>query len=160
MYDYRRQIAYETSLVTEFLSQSKVKKSLGVNESMVYEECSDVVGAVLHADVMKSVKYMVEFLVKNSKVMLYQGFCDLRDGVVSTEAWVRKMKWEGMDKFMEAERKVWRVNGELAGYVQKWASLSHVVVLAAGHFVPTDQPLNSQAMVEDWVLERGVFANQ
>ncbi|XP_057486948.1 serine carboxypeptidase-like 50 [Actinidia eriantha] len=160
LYDYRRQIPYETSLVTEFLSQSEVKKSLGVNESMVYEECSDVVGAVLHADVMKSVKYMVEFLVKNSKVMLYQGFCDLRDGVVSTEAWVRKMKWEGIDKFMEAERKVWRVNGELAGYVQKWANLSHVVVLAAGHLVPTDQPLNSQAMVEDWVLERGVFANQ
>lgn len=160
LYDFRRLIPYETSLVTKFLSPPEVKKLLGVNESMVYEECSNVVGAALHEDVMKSVKYMVDFLVKESKVLLYQGHCDLRDGVVSTEAWVKEMKWEGIGKFMEAERKVWRVNGLLAGYVQKWGSLSHVVVLGAGHLVPTDQPVNSQAMIEDWVLERGVFANE
>ncbi|XP_058184100.1 serine carboxypeptidase-like 50 [Rhododendron vialii] len=160
LYDFRRLIPYETDMVTELLSHPGVKRLLGVNESMVYEECSDVVGAALHEDVMKSVKYMVEFLVKESKVLLYQGHCDLRDGVVSTEAWVKKMEWEGIDKFMEAERKVWRVNGGLAGYVQKWGSLSHAVVLGAGHLVPTDQALNSQAMIEDWVLERGVFANE
>lgn len=160
LYDFRRLIPYETDMVTELLSHPGVKRLLGVNESMVYEECSDVVGAALHEDVMKSVKYMVEFLVKESKVLLYQGHCDLRDGVVSTEAWVKKMEWEGIDKFMEAERKVWRVNGGLAGYVQKWGSLSHAVVLGAGHLVPTDQAVNSQAMIEDWVLERGVFANE
>lgn len=160
LYDFRRLIPYETSLVATFLQHPDVKKSLGVNESMVYEECSDVVGTALHEDVMKSVKYMVEYLVKNSKVLLYQGQCDLRDGVVSTEAWVKKMKWAGIGKFMEAERKVWRVNGELAGYVQKWGSLSHAVVLGAGHLVPTDQAVNSQAMIEDWVLERAVFANE
>lgn len=37
--------------------------------------------------------------------------------------------------------------------------VSHVVVLGAGHLVPHDQPLNSQAMIEDWVLEKGHFAN-
>ncbi|XP_052203634.1 serine carboxypeptidase-like 50 [Diospyros lotus] len=160
LYDFRRQTPYETSLVTEFLQQPEVKRLFGVNESIVYEECSGVVGAALNEDVMKSVKYMVEFLVMNSKVLLYQGQCDLRDGVVSTEAWVKKMKWAGIGKFMEAERKVWRVNGKLAGYVQKWRSLSHAVVLGAGHLVPTDQAVNSQAMIEDWVLERGVFADE
>ncbi|KAL6969942.1 Serine carboxypeptidase-like 50 [Sarracenia purpurea var. burkii] len=160
LYDFRRQIPYETSLVTKFLRQPEVRKSLGANESILYEECSDAVEAALHPDVMKSVKYMVEFLVKSSKVLLYQGQCDLRDGVVSTEAWVKKMKWEGIGEFMAAERKVWRVNGELAGYVQKWRSLSHAVVLGAGHLVPTDQAVNSQAMIEDWVLEKGSFANE
>ncbi|CDP00771.1 unnamed protein product [Coffea canephora] len=43
--------------------------------------------------------------------------------------------------------------------LQKKAKLSHVVVLNAGHPVPTDQALNSQAMIEDWVLDRGLFAN-
>ncbi|CAH1414134.1 unnamed protein product [Lactuca virosa] len=119
---------------------------------------SDVVGAALHADVMKSVKYMVEFVVKNTKLLLYQGQCDLRDGVVSVESWVKKMKWEGIGKFLDAEKDVWRVNGVLAGYVQKWDNLSHVVVLGAGHFVPTDQNVNSQAMIEDWVLDKGSFA--
>ncbi|KAE8022397.1 hypothetical protein FH972_008199 [Carpinus fangiana] len=100
---------------------------------------------------------MVEALVKQSRVLLYQGHLDLRDSVVSTEAWVKTMKWEGIEEFVMAERKVWKVKGELAGYVQKWGSLSNVVVLGAGHLVPADQALHSQAMIEEWVLERGLF---
>ncbi|CAK9157566.1 unnamed protein product [Ilex paraguariensis] len=160
LYDFRRLIPYQDSLVGKFLSNVEVKKELGANESIVFEVCSDAVGAVLLEDVMKSVKYMVEYLVKKSKVLLYQGQCDLRDGVVSTEAWVKKMKWEGISNFLEAEKKVWRENEMLAGYVQKWKSLSHAVVLGAGHLVPTDQAVNSQAMIEDWVLERGLFADE
>ncbi|KAL7608040.1 hypothetical protein Lser_V15G11693 [Lactuca serriola] len=157
LYDFRRHSPYD-SKVEEFLKNPEVKKALGVNESMVFEECSDVVGAALHEDVMKSVKYTVEFVVKNTKLLLYQGQCDLRDGVVSVESWVKKMKWEGIEKFLDAEKDVWRVNGVVAGYVQKWDNLSHVVVLGAGHFVPTDQNVNSQAMIEDWVLDKGSFA--
>ncbi|GAV76146.1 Peptidase_S10 domain-containing protein [Cephalotus follicularis] len=157
LYDFTRKVPYETNLVTEFLAYGEVKKALGVSESMVYEECSDVVEDALHEDVMKSVKYMVEFLVKKTRVLLYQGHLDLRDNVVSTEAWVKKMKWEGIGRFLLAERKVWKVNDVLAGYVQKWGSLSHAVVLGAGHLVPTDQAVNSQVMIEDWVLETGLF---
>uniref|UniRef100_A0A2C9W9L9 Serine carboxypeptidase-like 50 n=1 Tax=Manihot esculenta TaxID=3983 RepID=A0A2C9W9L9_MANES len=158
LYDFTKKAPYRTGLVTKFLQSAEVKRKLGANESIVYEDCSDAVGEALSEDVMKSVKYMVELLVKKSKVLLYQGHFDLRDGVVSTEAWVKTMKWEGIKRFLIAERKVWKVNGEHAGYVQKWGSLSHVVVLGAGHLVPTDQALNSQAMIEDWVLDKGVFA--
>ncbi|KAJ9708400.1 hypothetical protein PVL29_000444 [Vitis rotundifolia] len=160
LFDFTRKVPYELELVGEFLSSEGVKKALGANVSIAWEDCSDVVGEALHEDVMKSVKFMVELLVKKSKVLLYQGQFDLRDGVVSTEAWMKSMKWEGIDKFQAAERKVWEVKGELAGYVQKWGSLSHVVVSGAGHLVPADQPVNSQIMIEDWVLERGLFGNE
>ena len=46
-----------------------------------------------------------------------------------------------------------------AGYVQNWKSLTDVVVLGAGHLLPADQAVNSQAMIEDWVLEWGLFKN-
>ncbi|XP_015086646.1 serine carboxypeptidase-like 50 [Solanum pennellii] len=160
LYDFRKLKPYEDELVAKFLSNVEIKRALNARESIVYDICSDLVGKVLHEDVMKSVKYMVEFLVKNTKVLLYQGQCDLRDGVVSTEAWMKKMKWEGIGKFLEAERNVWRVNDELAGYVQKWENLTHVVVMNAGHLVPTDQAVNSQAMIEGWVLEKGLFATR
>lgn len=159
LYDFRRLVPYKTSLVTKFLNQNEVKSALGVDESIAYEECSDVVKKVLHGDVMKSVRYKVEYLVKNTKVLLYQGQCDLRDGVVSTEAWVRKMRWEGIREFLERDREVWKVDGKLAGYVQKWRNLSHVVVLGAGHLVPADQALNSQDMIENWVLGKGLYGS-
>uniref|UniRef100_A0A2P2L1A0 Carboxypeptidase n=1 Tax=Rhizophora mucronata TaxID=61149 RepID=A0A2P2L1A0_RHIMU len=160
LYDFTKKMPYRMDLVTKFLQPEEVKKALGANASLVFVDCSDVVGAALHADVMKSVKFMVEFLAKNSKVLLYQGHFDLRDGVVSTEAWVKTMKWEGIREFFMAERKIWKVNGQLAGYVQKWGSFSHAVVLGAGHLVPTDQSVNSQAMIEDWVLDKGAFADK
>ncbi|XP_061358544.1 serine carboxypeptidase-like 50 [Gastrolobium bilobum] len=148
---------HEDDLVSQFLNFAEVKKALGVNESFVYELCSDIVDAALHADVMKSVKYMVEHLVSKSKVLLYQGRHDLRDGVVQVEAWVKTMKWEGILEFLNAERKIWKVNGELSGYVQSWKTLTNVVVLGAGHLVPTEKAVNSQAMIEDWVLGRGTI---
>ncbi|XP_041015056.1 serine carboxypeptidase-like 50 [Juglans microcarpa x Juglans regia] len=160
LYDFTRKVPYKTELVSELLQNEELKKALGVNKAVVFEECSDVVGDALYEDVMKSTKYMVEFLVKKSKVLLYQGHFDLRDGVVSTEAWMKTMKWEGIEEFLMTERKVWKVSGVVSGYVKKWKSLTHVVVLGAGHLVPNDQALNSQAMIEDWVLEKGLFGNQ
>lgn len=44
--------------------------------------------------------------------------------------------------------------------MQKWKNLSHVVVLGAGHLVPCDQALSSQAMIEDWILKRGSFSQK
>lgn len=160
LYDYTRKSPYNSELVDELLSFKEVKRALGVkNESMVFEGCSDVVGEALKSDVMKSVRYKVDFLVNNSKVLLYQGQYDLRDGVVSTEAWVKKLKWGEIENYLQVDRKIWRVGDKLAGYVQKWKSLSNVVVLGAGHLLPNDQALNSQAMIEGWVLEKGVFGD-
>ncbi|RYQ87991.1 hypothetical protein Ahy_B09g095464 isoform H [Arachis hypogaea] len=110
---------------------------------------------------MKSVKFRVEGLLRSNaiRVLLYQGQYDLIAGPVQTEAWVNTMKWEGIVEYVNAERKIWKVNGELAGYVQQWKSLTNVVVLGAGHLMPADQPLNAKAMIEDWVLQKGIFGN-
>ncbi|XP_028759010.1 serine carboxypeptidase-like 50 [Neltuma alba] len=159
LYDYTRKAPYEDDLVAEFLKSSEVKKALGVNESIVFEGCSDTVGIAMKEDIMKSVKYMVEYLVTKTRVLLYQGQYDLRDGVVQVEAWVKRMKWEGIEKYLNADRKIWKVNGEIAGYVQKWQSLTNVVVLGAGHLLPADQSVNSQAMIENWVLQKDLFEN-
>lgn len=70
------------------------------------------------------------------------------------------LKWEGIESFLMAERKAWRVKQALAGYVQKFGNLSNAVVLGAGHLMPADQPLISQTMIEDWVLDKGLFANR
>ena len=107
----------------------------------------------------KSARYMVESLVKRSKVLLHQGSLDMRFGVILSEAWIKTMRWEGIERLLSSDRKVWRVNGELAGYLQRWGSLSNVVVLGGRTFGASDQLLRSQAMIEDWVLDRGYFGS-
>lgn len=161
MYDYTKKVPYKINSVTQFLQKEEVKKALGVKESEGFYRCSDSVHHALHEDVMKSVKNMVEEVVKKRiKVLLYQGQYDLWDGVVATEAWVRTMGWEEIGNFLMAERQIWKREGEVAGYLQKWRNLSNVVVFGAGHLVPADQPLNSQEMIENWILDDGLFGEK
>ncbi|KAI4386493.1 hypothetical protein MLD38_004423 [Melastoma candidum] len=160
LFDLERKKPYESRFVKELLSDGEVREAMGATKGGgEFSVCSTRVGEALAEDVMKSAKGMVEYIVTKRKVLLYQGQRDLRDGVVATEAWVRGMEWEGREAFARAERKVWKAKGELAGYVQSWGRLSHTVVLGAGHLVPADQPGNAQAMIEDWVLGRGLFGD-
>ncbi|KAF6992268.1 hypothetical protein CFC21_009279 [Triticum aestivum] len=115
----------------------------------------------MHEDVMKSVLPEVEALLQQTRVLLYQGIRDLRDGVVSQEAWMKELKWGGLRAFLDAERAVWRTGEgdgqELAGYVQRSGALTHVVVYGAGHLVPADNGRATQEMIEGWVTQTGVF---
>ncbi|XP_072967651.1 serine carboxypeptidase-like 50 [Typha angustifolia] len=157
LYDFTKKKPYQSQMVAMFLNNDEVREALGVAKGVTWEACSSEVGKAMHDDMMKSVKFEVEELVKKRRVLLYQGVYDLRVGLVSTEAWMKEMEWEGLESFLKADRVVWKVNGELAGYVQRSGSLSHVVVHGAGHLVPADQGAISQVMIEDWVLETGLF---
>uniref|UniRef100_A0A0E0AAY0 Serine carboxypeptidase-like 50 n=1 Tax=Oryza glumipatula TaxID=40148 RepID=A0A0E0AAY0_9ORYZ len=141
----------------KFVNRVEVKAALGARGDVEWEECSDAVGAAMHGDVMKSVKPNVEALLRGTRVLLYQGIRDLRDGVVSTEAWMRELKWDGLAAFLDADRAVWRIGEELAGYVQRSGPLSHIVVYGAGHLLPADNSHAAQEMVEIWVLQAALF---
>ncbi|KAG7591731.1 Alpha/Beta hydrolase fold [Arabidopsis thaliana x Arabidopsis arenosa] len=158
LYNTARSIPYRTDLVVELLNKREAKRVLGVSETMRFEECSDEIEDLLREDVMKSVKFMVEYALERTQVLLYQGMLDLRDGVVSTEEWMKTMNWSGLGMFSTAERRVWKdEDGAVAGYVQRWGNLCHVAVSGAGHFVPTDEAVNSRDMIEGWVLGKGLF---
>ncbi|XP_052137102.1 serine carboxypeptidase-like 50 [Oryza glaberrima] len=157
LFDAAKQRPYETGPVGKFVNRAEVKAALGARTDVEWEDCSDTVGAAMHGDVMKSVKPGVEALLRGTRVLLYQGIRDLRDGVVSTEAWMRELKWDGLTAFLDADRAVWRIGEELAGYVQRSGPLSHVVVYGAGHLVLADNGRAAQEMIEDWVLQVGLF---
>jgi vitellogenic carboxypeptidase-like protein len=100
---------------------------------------------------MKSTKWMVEALIPQLPVLLYQGQFDIQDGVASSEAWMRTISWEHSPSFWASERRLWKEEGVLAGYIRTHRTLSHVVVAGAGHLAPADQNLRTQRMIEAWI---------
>nr|XP_034587230.1 LOW QUALITY PROTEIN: serine carboxypeptidase-like 50 [Setaria viridis] len=162
LYDAAKQRPYQTEPVAAFLNRAEAKAALGALGDVAWEECSDAVGAAMHADVMRSVRPEAESLLRRTRVLLYQGVRDLMDGVVSTEAWLGGVGWHGLPAFLDADRAVWRTrgDGELAGYVQRSGALSHAVVYGAGHLVPADNGRAAQEMIEDWVLQAGPFGRR
>ncbi|GLJ33088.1 hypothetical protein SUGI_0665910 [Cryptomeria japonica] len=154
--DMRRTVPYHsldngTDFLRLFVNQRAVKEALNAHPNATWVDCSDAVGVRLQGDIMKSTKWRVERLLLKMPVLLYQGQFDLRDGVVSTEDWMRTLLWDDLAEFWRAERKVWRVSKVLAGYVRSYSNLTHVVVARAGHLAPADQHLHSQVMIESWV---------
>uniref|UniRef100_A0A1J3JQR6 Serine carboxypeptidase-like 50 n=1 Tax=Noccaea caerulescens TaxID=107243 RepID=A0A1J3JQR6_NOCCA len=161
LFNAARSIPYRTDFVVDLMNTRETKRVLGVSETARFEECSDDVDELFREDVMKSAKFMVEYAVERTSVLLYQGMLDLQDGVVSTEEWMKTMKWSDLGMFLSAERRLWKdIGGVVAGYVQRWGNLSHVAVPGAGHFVPSDKAVNSRDMIEDWVLGKGLFGGE
>jgi vitellogenic carboxypeptidase-like protein len=162
LYDLAKQRPYASAPLAAFLNAGEAKAALGARGDVEWEECSGAVGAAMHENVMKSVRPQVEALLRSrrTRVLLYQGVRDLRDGVVSTEAWLAGVDWDGLRAFLHADRALWRLDGgegELAGYVQRSGVLSHAVVYGAGHLVPADNGRAAQEMIEDWVMQAGLF---
>ncbi|KAG0530858.1 hypothetical protein BDA96_05G223400 [Sorghum bicolor] len=165
------------AIAEEFMNSAEVRAELGVRgDAPAWVLNSPAVAAALHDDVMKSAKPDVEALLRGpaaaaastrTRVLLYEGIRDAQDGVVSVEAWLRELDWDGLAAFQDAPRVVWRRKSssaagagqaeKLAGYVQKHGALVHVAVYGAGHLVPAAQPQAAQEMIEDWVFDKGLF---
>ncbi|XP_024389236.1 serine carboxypeptidase-like 50 [Physcomitrium patens] len=154
--DVRKSVDYftdanGTDYLTAFVNLETVKKALGAHTNITWTQCSDLVDEKMQVDIMKSTKWMLEALLPQLPVLLYQGQWDIQDGVASSEAWMRTIAWRSSAAFWASERKLWKEEGKLAGYIRTLENLSHVVVAGAGHLAPSDQNLRTQRMIEAWI---------
>ena len=118
----------------QVLNRAEAKAALGARGDVAWAECSDAVFAAMNGDVMRSVRPQVESMLRRgrraTRVLLYQGVRNHRDDVVSIEAWLARVRWDGLCA-------LWRTDaGELAAYVQRSGSLAHLAVYGAGHLPP------------------------
>ncbi|CAG7825079.1 unnamed protein product, partial [Allacma fusca] len=66
----------------------------------------------------KNSEALIELLDKNYKVLIYVGQFDIYMTPDKLEERVYNLKWTKSGDFTSAPRKVWRLNGEVAGYTQ------------------------------------------
>ena len=103
-----------------------MKKALGANVSIAWEDCSDVVREAFAWRCDEEYEIHGRIASEEEPSVVVPGAVGLRDGVVSTKAWLKTMKWVEIDKFQATERKVWEVNGSLQGTYRNgetWAML-------------------------------------
>lgn len=60
---------------------------------------------------------------------------------VATENLVSTLQWTHAGDYYKSPRRVWRVEGDVAGYVKRVGGLVRVLVRNAGHLAALDQPL-------------------
>ncbi|XP_063421347.1 probable serine carboxypeptidase CPVL [Mytilus trossulus] len=135
-----------------YLAQPEIRKAIHVG-NLTYHS-GDAVEKHLLNDVMDTVKPWITTLMENYKVMFYNGQLDIIIPVPMTEAFLLSVPWSGAQKYLEAERMIWKVNPsdrEVAGYVRQVNNFYQVVVRTAGHILPYDQPERGLDMITRFV---------
>lgn len=118
----------------------------------------------LYNDVMRSQSDKFPQILENIRVLLYQGQFDWKDGPAQNEQWINQVDWDGKQGYLSAKRGIWMTPNskntmELSGWVQSSGTLTELVVNAAGHLAPMDQPDRLLSMISTFV-ENKPFATK
>ncbi|XP_022140747.1 serine carboxypeptidase-like 51 isoform X1 [Momordica charantia] len=90
-----------------------------------------------------------ELLVKGVNVTVYNGQVDLICSTKGTEAWIEKLKWEGLKGFKNTVRSPVFCGDDkhTKGFTKSYKNLHFYWILGAGLYVPVDQPCVALDMV-------------
>lgn len=128
-----------------------IKKKLKIPENVTWGGQSDSVFTKLSGDFMKPVISGVdELLAKGVNVTVYNGQIDLICATKGTQAWVEKLKWEGLQNFLSTDRTPLYCGGNRGstkGFRKSYKNFHFYWILGAGHFVPVDQPCVTLNMI-------------
>ncbi|CAL8110554.1 unnamed protein product [Orchesella dallaii] len=125
-----------------FVQLPATRKSIHVGNRN-FSDLGSKVEMYLRDDMYRSESNLVVDLLdakENYKVLFYSGQLDIIVANILTENFLNNMNWHGSSNWFDAERKVWKVGGNVAGYAKVLDNLSYVLVRGAGHMVPSDQP--------------------
>ncbi|XP_038971291.1 serine carboxypeptidase-like 51 isoform X2 [Phoenix dactylifera] len=112
---------------------------------------NSVFNALMNENMKPRINEVDELLSLGVNVTIYNGQLDLICATKGTEAWVQKLKWEGLEYFTTSGRYALYCDndGSTKGYIQSYQNLRFYWILGAGHFVPLDQPCMALKMLGD-----------
>ncbi|KAL1497424.1 hypothetical protein ABEB36_008400 [Hypothenemus hampei] len=122
-----------------FIVQKNIREALHVG-NITFDFQSKGACEALYGDVLKSVASWVSELLSHYKVLIYNGQLDIIVGYVLTENYLRKLEFSASSEYLQAERKIWKLDDKVVGYVKTAGNLTDVMVRNAGHIAIADQP--------------------
>jgi len=134
-----------------FLNRTDVRKGIHVGK-LSFKHISFKVYDSLKMDIMKSIVQRLKPLLDNGyKVMYYNGLLDVSIPATGTEEMLANLDWKGKEDYLKADRIIWRVGDNVAGYTKKVMNFTQVLVRNAGHMVPFDQPEMAFDMISRFI---------
>ncbi|CAM0871566.1 unnamed protein product [Alopecurus aequalis] len=127
-----------------------VKKKLKIiPKNIIWQEASIPVFDALENFFMKpAINEVDELISYGVDVTVYNGQFDLICPSIGVEAWVKKLKWDGLKNFLSLPRLPLQVcdpaahcsGGATKAYSRSYKNFHFYWILGAGHRVPVDQP--------------------
>lgn len=101
-----------------------------------------------HDQPVSVVPYIAELLDDAQiRVLIYNGDRDMSCNAQGSEVLLGGMDWSGAQEWKTADRGVWLVDNEPAGYSRSTRNLEFLVVYNSGHLMPMNQPKRALDLV-------------
>jgi vitellogenic carboxypeptidase-like protein len=143
-----------------YLNQPAVRAALHVGNASFPSDpstCEKHLLADFMVSLVDELVAMLDSSAPDYKVLVYSGQLDVIIGAALTERFLPGVAWKGQDAYNKASKAVWRIrpsDAEVAGYARQVGNFSQVIVRAAGHIVPGDQPERALDMIKRFVEGR------
>lgn len=128
----------DEEVFTKLLNNEKVRRSVHVG-NLPFHDSGKVVYHLTN-DILKSVAPWVSKLLSHYRILVYNGQLDIIVAYPLTERFLNHLNFSSAHEYRIAKRKIWKVDGEIAGYYKVAGNLTDAMVRDAGHMVPKDQP--------------------
>ncbi|KAK1649521.1 hypothetical protein QYE76_067326 [Lolium multiflorum] len=118
--------------------------------NLTWQELSYTVYGALKSEIMKPrIDEIDELLSYGVSVTVYNGQLDVICSTSGAEAWVQKLKWDGLKNFTSLPRQPLRCGSSklTQAFVRSYENLHFYWILGAGHFVPANQPCIALDMI-------------
>jgi carboxypeptidase C (cathepsin A) len=124
--------------------------------------CNPSVYLSLNADYYRSALHLIPGLLKEVRVMFYNGQFDLIANHTGTENFLNLLlsddtpDWHGKTEFAGANFRPLVLDNVRSGYVKQGGNLTFQIVLDANHMVPMSTPKRAQNVLNTFISEGGV----
>ncbi|XP_022140631.1 serine carboxypeptidase-like 51 [Momordica charantia] len=133
------------------LMNGQIKKKLQIiPQNLKWGGQAESVFQFFAGDFMKPrINEVDELLAKGVNMTVYNGQVDLICSTKGTEAWIDKLKWDGLKEYLNTVRTPLFCGNEkhTKGFTRSYKNLHFYWILGAGHYVPVDQPCVALDMV-------------
>ncbi|XP_066379401.1 serine carboxypeptidase-like 51 isoform X3 [Miscanthus floridulus] len=148
---HRGQDSQPDSNTIDGIMNGVIKQKLKIiPKNFTWRQQSDSVYHALVNDFMKPrIDEIDELLSYGVNVTVYNGQLDVICSTNGAEAWVQKLKWDGLKSFLSLPRQPLYCGASKGtkAFVRSYKNLHFYWILGAGHYVPADQPCIALSMI-------------
>lgn len=139
-----------------FLNLPETRKAIHVGDQPFHDlDSENKVEKYLQHDILDSVAPWITDLLSNYRMLIYNGQLDIICAYPMMVNYLQNLSFDGAEEYKEAERYIFYVDGEIAGYFKLVNNLLEVLIRDAGHMVPRDQPKWAYVMINTFTTIRG-----
>ncbi|KAF5282419.1 hypothetical protein FQR65_LT14313 [Abscondita terminalis] len=155
---------YYNILDTKFTIKINMRKYVDLPEfraalhvgNVTYDDGEKVLAAMI-PDFMQSITPLLTELLDQYKILFYNGQFDILIAYPLMMNFLHKMEFKDSEAYKVAERHIWMIDGDVAGYVKEAGNIMDILVRNAGHMVPMNQPKWALDMITKFTRNQSFY---